>query len=162
METKYRLLVNEQFDFSVAETETQELDAHQKSKNTIHLIHENKSVNAEVVHTDFINKTYTIKINSNLYSVKIGTQIDELIEEMGLALDSISAVNEIKAPMPGLVIDVPVKAGDAVKEGDSLLVLEAMKMENALTSPRDGIVKTVAVAIGDTVDKEQLLIEMEE
>lgn len=161
METKYRLMVNEQFDFSVTENEIKELDAQQKNKNTLHLIHQNKSVNAEIVHTDFINRIYTIKINSNLYNVKIGTPLDELIDAMGLSLGNTVAVNDIKAPMPGLILDVPVKAGDVVKEGDYLLVLEAMKMENALTAPRDGVVKAVAIAKGDSVDKGQLLIEME-
>jgi len=161
METKYRLQVNEQFDFSVAENEIQELDIQQKSNNILHLIHQNESVNAEIVTTDFINRTYTVKINSNQYNVKIGTSLDELIDAMGLSLGNAVAVNDIKAPMPGLILDVPVKAGDVVKEGDYLLVLEAMKMENALTAPRDGVVKAVAVAKGDTVDKGQLLIEME-
>lgn len=161
METKYRLQVNEQFDFSVAETEIQELDIQQKSNNILHLIHQNESVNAEIVTTDFINKTYTVQINSNLYTIQIGTPLDELIEAMGLALGNTVAVNDIKAPMPGLILDVPVKAGDVVKEGDYVLVLEAMKMENALTAPRDGVVKAITVAKGDTVDKGQLLIEME-
>tara|TARA_R110002072_G_scaffold172324_9_gene326407 strand:+ start:2135 stop:2620 length:486 start_codon:yes stop_codon:yes gene_type:complete len=161
METKYRLMVNEQFDFSIAENEIKELDAQQKNKNTLHLIHQNQSVNAEIVHSDFINRIYTVKINSNLYNVKIGTPLDELIDAMGLSLGNTVAVNDIKAPMPGLILDVPVKAGDVVKEGDYLLVLEAMKMENALTAPRDGMVKAVAVKEGDTVDKGQLLIEME-
>lgn len=162
METKYRLQVNEQFDFSVAENEIKELDGQHKNNNTLHLIHQNQSVNAEVVYADFINKTYTVKINSNQYTVKIGTPLEELIEAMGLSLGNTVAVNDIKAPMPGLILDVPVKAGDVVKEGDYLLVLEAMKMENALSAPRDGVVKAVAVSKGDTVDKGQLLIEMEE
>ncbi len=161
METKYRLQVNEQFDFSVAETEIQELDTQQKQDNTLHLIHQNQSVNAEIITADFINKTYTVQINSNQYTVKIGTPLDALIDAMGLALGNAVAVNNIKAPMPGLILDVPVKAGDVVKEGDYLLVLEAMKMENALTAPRDGVVKAVAVSKGETVDKGQLLIEME-
>ncbi|MCR9182569.1 MAG: biotin/lipoyl-binding protein [Flavobacteriaceae bacterium] len=161
MDTKYRLQVNEEFDFSISENEIQELDIQQKSNNILHLIHQKESVNAEIISTDFINRTYSVQINSNLYTVKIGTPLDELIDAMGLSLGNAVAVNDIKAPMPGLILDVPVKAGDEVKEGDFLLVLEAMKMENALTAPRDGVVKAVAVVKGDTVDKGQLLIEME-
>jgi len=161
METKYHLKVNEQFDFSVTENEIKEMDVQQKKNNTLHLINQNESVYAEIVKTDFINRVYTVKINSNLHHVKIGTPLDALIEDMGLSLGNAVAVNDIKAPMPGLILEVPVKAGDQVKEGDYLLVLEAMKMENALTAPRDGVVKAVAVAKGDTVNKGQLLIEME-
>ena len=70
-------------------------------------------------------------------------------------------VNDIKAPMPGLILEVNVKEGDEVKEGDYLLVLEAMKMENALTAPRDAVIKSISVEKGQTVEKNQLLIEME-
>ncbi|MDX1317201.1 MAG: acetyl-CoA carboxylase biotin carboxyl carrier protein subunit, partial [Xanthomarina gelatinilytica] len=70
-------------------------------------------------------------------------------------------VNEIKAPMPGLILDIHVKEGQEVKEDDALLILEAMKMENVLTSPRDGIIKSISVSKNDTVDKNQLLIEFE-
>lgn len=161
METKYHLHVNDQFEYSLTQTETQELDTHQVNTRQQHLVHENQSVLTEIISADFINKTYTVQINSNRYTVKIETPLDERIKAMGLSLGEAVAVNDIKAPMPGLILDVPVKAGDVVKEGDYLLVLEAMKMENALTAPRDGVVKAVAVAKGDTVDKGQLLIEME-
>lgn len=161
METNYQLKVNDQYDFSLTEHEINSLDSHQLTGHLMHLIHENQSEAVEIISSDFINKTYTVKINSNSYTVAIGTPLDELIEAMGLSLGASVAVNDIKAPMPGLILDVPVKAGDPVKEGDYLLVLEAMKMENALTAPRDGVIKAIAVAKGDTVDKGQLLIEME-
>tara|TARA_R110000850_G_scaffold30630_1_gene84138 strand:- start:10105 stop:10590 length:486 start_codon:yes stop_codon:yes gene_type:complete len=161
MDTKYRLHVNDQFEYSLTQNETEALNTHQVNNHQQHLIHENQSVLAEIILADFINKIYTVKINSNTYTVQINTPLDERIKAMGLSLGEAVAVNDIKAPMPGLILDVPVQAGDTVKEGDYLLVLEAMKMENALTAPRDGVVKAVAVAKGDTVDKGQLLIEME-
>ena len=70
-------------------------------------------------------------------------------------------INDIKAPMPGLILEVNVEEGAEVQEGDYLLVLEAMKMENTLTAPRDGVVKSVSIKKGETVEKNQLLIEME-
>lgn len=100
-------------------------------------------------------------VNSNGYEVKIFDELDILISEMGLSLGSAQVENDVKAPMPGLILDVNVSEGDEVKEGDYLLVLEAMKMENALTAPIDGKVKTISVSKGDKVDKNQLLIEME-
>ncbi len=66
------------------------------------------------------------------------------------------------APMPGKVVKVHVKPGDAVKAGDTLLVLEAMKMEQATRSPRDGVVKEVRVREADQVTAGQILASLEE
>ena len=68
---------------------------------------------------------------------------------------------EIQSYIPGTIIQISVKEGDVVKEGDPLLILEAMKMENSFLSPRDGIIKSIAVEKGNAVDKGQLLIEFE-
>ena len=66
----------------------------------------------------------------------------------------------VKAAIPGVVAEICVKAGDQVKQGDTLLVLEAMKMLNRIPSPMDGKVKTVHAAAGDKVTKGQTLIEL--
>ncbi len=68
----------------------------------------------------------------------------------------------VLAPMPGLVRDVAVQAGQAVNEGDRIAVLEAMKMEHVLRAPRDGIVASVAVAAGDQVTAGALMVALEE
>ncbi len=68
----------------------------------------------------------------------------------------------VLAPMPGLVRDVAVQAGQAVAEGDRIAVLEAMKMEHVLRAPRDGIVAAVAVAAGDQVTAGALIVALEE
>jgi biotin carboxyl carrier protein len=70
-------------------------------------------------------------------------------------------VNAIKAPMPGLILEISVVVGQEVKENDNLIILGAMKMENSFLSPRDGVIKSISVAVGDAVDKGQLLIEFE-
>jgi len=67
----------------------------------------------------------------------------------------------LTAPMPGQVRDVSVSAGEAVRAGQTLVVLEAMKMEIRIQALRDGRVKAVHVAPGQTVEREQILIEME-
>src|SRR6266540_341172 len=68
----------------------------------------------------------------------------------------------LTAPMPGQVRSVGVSVGDAVKKGQTLVVLEAMKMEIRIQALRDGKVKTVYVTQGQTVEREQILIEMED
>ncbi len=69
---------------------------------------------------------------------------------------------ELLAPMPGLILDIVVSAGQQVTENEPLLILEAMKMENAVLSPRDGIIKEIVANQGDAVDKNQLLIVFED
>lgn len=68
----------------------------------------------------------------------------------------------LTAPMPGQVRSVGVGVGDAVKKGQTLVVLEAMKMEIRIQALRDGKVKTVYVMQGQTVEREQILLEMED
>jgi len=161
MDKNYKVKVNDTLDFEFSEEEIKALDTEKTSDRHYHLLKDNRSYTAEVSKPDFLNRIYEIKINSNIYSVKIKNDLDQLIDEMGLSLGSSQQVNDIKAPMPGLILEVNVKEGDEVKEGDYLLVLEAMKMENTLTAPRDGVVKSVTVSKSDTVEKNQLLIEME-
>ena len=85
-----------------------------------------------------------------------------LINEMGFEIGATNKVNVIKAPMPGLILDILVKEEDEVQENDNLLILEAMKMENVLAAPRTGKIKAISVEKEDAVNKNQLLIEFYE
>jgi len=78
------------------------------------------------------------------------------------AADALEAGGAIKAPMPGKVLTVPVKAGDAVSKGQTLAVLEAMKMEHALAAPRDGVVAEVSVEAGSQVGDGAVLVTLED
>ncbi len=124
-----------------------------------HILHHNKSYRAEVVKRDAGTKTYTLKINGHLFSVELKDKVDLLLEKMGMNAAASSKINIIKAPMPGLIIDLKIKAGDAVKTGDQLLILEAMKMENIIKAAGEGTVKNVRVKKGDSVEKGQVLVE---
>lgn len=64
------------------------------------------------------------------------------------------------APMPGLVIGVPVQPGDEVESGQDLIILESMKMQNELKAPRSGTVSTVQVSPGDSVDQDQVMVTL--
>ena len=161
MDKKYKVKVNGSYEHQFTKEDIVALDTQDVSPSKIHVLRNSNSFKAEVINSDFLNKTYSIKINANTYEVKISNELDLLIEEMGLSIVSSKVVNDIKAPMPGLILDVLVEQGASVKEGDYLVVLEAMKMENTLTAPRDGVVKAISVKNGQTVDKNELLIEME-
>ena len=161
MKESYSVSVDENYEFQLVKKDTENIDQTELSGQKIHLLHNNKSFEIELLENEFINRNYSVKVNGNIYRVNVGTPLDALIKEMGLSLGNDSFEDEIHAPMPGIILEVNVAEGDEVKKGDSLCVLEAMKMENTLTASRDGIVKTVNIAKGDTVDKGKLLIELE-
>lgn len=162
MDQKYRLLVDEEQEFEMALSSVENLDVLSLSDKKAHLIFEQESYAVEIIHRNYIDRVYTVKMNGRVFKVSIDTPLDQLIKEMGLSLGSNAVTDEVYAPMPGIMLEVQVALGDEVKQGDFLCVLEAMKMENALTAPRDGVIKSVEVAVGDTVDKGKLLIEFEE
>lgn len=124
-----------------------------------HILYNNQSYRAEVIRTDAAAKTFTFKINNHTYTVALQDKFDLLLEKLGMNNAAGNKVNLVKAPMPGLIIDLKVKPGDTVAKNDPLLILEAMKMENILKSPGEGVVKTVKVKKGDSVEKNQVLIE---
>jgi len=127
----------------------------------LHVLHHNKPYKAEIVSANFNQKQYEVKVNNNTYTVAISNDLDQLIKDLGFEVGLTKQVNAIKAPMPGLILEINVVVGQTVKENDPLLILEAMKMENSFLSPRDGVIKSIAVSKGDAVDKGQLLIEFE-
>ena len=157
----YKVSVNGKGAREISKDDINVLNTISISKNTYHILQNNTSYIAKVQSKNLNDKTYDIAINNNTYKVNIEDDLDQLIKDMGFELGSAKHVNEIKAPMPGLILDINVEVGQEVNEDDSLLVLEAMKMENVLTSPRDGIIKSIAVTKGDAVDKNQLLLEFE-
>lgn len=64
---------------------------------------------------------------------------------------------ECRAPMPGQIVEISANVGDALKDGDRILILEAMKMQQSITAPHDGTLQSVGVAVGDQVEEGQLL-----
>jgi len=140
-------------------SESFQWDLSRISEGNFHIIHNHKSYRAEVVKADVVTKTFVLKINNKLQTVEVKDKFDLLLEKMGMSSGASSKVNNIKAPMPGLVIDLKVKVGDMVKAGDPLLILEAMKMENIIKSPGDATIKNVKAKKGDSVEKGQVLIE---
>ncbi len=84
-----------------------------------------------------------------------------LLETLGFKKQSSVSKGDLKAPMPGRIISVHVKAGDVVSSGQRLIVLEAMKMENELRSVHDGTITAVHVQSGQSVEKNTILIEVQ-
>ena len=126
-----------------------------------HILDKGRSYTVEVVRLDVAAKTMTLRINSNEYEVQVKEKLDLLLEKMGFDTAGSAKVKDLKAPMPGLVLDIRVQAGQSVQKGDALIVLEAMKMENVLKAPGDAVVKTIEVEKGNNVEKNHVLIVFE-
>ena len=114
---------------------------------------------------------YTVSVNGKKYGVKMeggkavvngrtyDIDVKEGIEETSSASEG-GAGQSVNAPMPGLVLRIPVEVGDSIESGEELIVLEAMKMEQPVKSPYTGIIKSIAVKQGDQVKAGQLLVEI--
>ena len=157
----YKAKVNASYEFDVTEEAVDQLDAVETSTNKYHILQNNSSIKANIVSSDFNKKTYSVKVNNNTYDVVLNDALDQQIVALGFEIGASKKVNDIKAPMPGLILEINVKEGQDVKEDEALLILEAMKMENVINSPRDGIIKSIKVSQGNTVEKNALLIEFE-
>ena len=114
-------------------------------------------------------KTYTITVNGNVYDVTVeeGTgavaPVAQPVAPKAAPAPAKKAAPKaasagaqggvkINAPMPGKILGIKANAGQAVKKGQVLLVLEAMKMENEIVAPQDGTVASVNVSVGEQVE----------
>ena len=129
--------------------------------NIIKLFFDHKSYEAVIKDFDAQTKKAWINVSGFDFRIKINEPLDKLINDLGFLKAAKHSVKEIKSPMPGLVVNIFVKEGDSVAEGDKLLTLEAMKMENILKSPGDGVIKKINIEPKQSVDKNQILIEFE-
>lgn len=162
----FKIRVNDRFDFEILPQKERVLvngksvllDIFPISKTSFHILHQNKSYNAELVEFNRTNKTCTVRVNSHIYKMALTDQFDDLLKKLGM--DNLNAVkvSELKAPMPGLVLKVLVEEGEEVKKGANLVILEAMKMENIIKAPADVIVKSIKVKSADKVEKNQVMI----
>src|SRR5690606_14849592 len=125
----------------------------------VHIIKDNASHLVELVDVNSKEKTLTLKLNNKISKIRIQDNYDLLLEKLGMNVAADNRIMDLKAPMPGLILDILVNVGDSVKKGDPVLVLEAMKMENILKSAGEGEVKHILVEIGSSVEKNQVLIQ---
>lgn len=138
-----------------------EIDLVKLLDNKFHILENHKSYNLEVIYADYDLKRFSIKVNNNIYDLNLQNELDALLDKMGMSAAGDDKMDSVKAPMPGLVLDILVEPGQAVNKGDNLLILEAMKMENIIKASGSGVVKSIQVNKKDAVEKNQLLIEME-
>lgn len=159
-EITYKAIVNGHvFFFTQAQIEAVDLVA--TNATGLNLIKDNLSVNAQVTAADITNKNLTVDIAGETFSVSIKDELDQLLEQMGWNAAATKKVKEIRAPMPGLVLEVSVTDGQEVHDGDRIAILEAMKMENSILIHVNARIKKVVVTAGQAVEKGQVLVELE-
>ena len=156
----YKINIDDQ-TFDLNREAIQDLNVVKNGDGTLHLLQDNQSYHITIIDTDFDNNKLTLEINGNPYEIAIEDEYDQLVKKMGLSTGGTQKLKNIKAPMPGLILDILVKPEQTIEKGDQLLVLEAMKMENVLKAEGEGVVKSIEVTKGAAVDKGQVMIEME-
>ncbi|CAL1520496.1 biotin/lipoyl-containing protein [Chitinophaga sp. MM2321] len=142
---------NQEVDWSAAQLPTGDYS----------IIMDGQSYQAQVLKIDRDTKTVVLQINQRQYEVAIEEPIDQLLASMGIKDALTKKINDIKAPMPGLVLKVLVTPGQVIRKGDPVLILEAMKMENVFKATTDAVVKEIKVAERTAVEKGEVLIVLE-
>ncbi len=156
------------FDITIGESTTtlspadlSQYDIAELGAGKYHILHNNKAFHVEITQIDRNQRWVELTVNDVPFSAKIEDAFDILAKKMGLHAQASQKMTNVKAPMPGLVLEVMIEVGAAVEKGTALLILEAMKMENVIKADGEGVVKSIEVIQGAAVDKGQILIEME-
>lgn len=104
---------------------------------------------------------WQVMLHGNLYDVRVEDERERRLRAAVVGPGTEHTEFHLKAPMPGLVVAIPVREGQAVKKGDVLVILESMKMQNELKSPKAGTVGTIRVQVGTGVEQKQVLLSVE-
>jgi biotin carboxyl carrier protein len=115
-------------------------------------------------HESYVQRSddnWQVLLRGRLYPVIVEDEREKRLRAAAGGGVAESGEFHLKAPMPGLVVAVPIEEGQAVKKGQVLIILESMKMQNELKSPRDGIVSRVKVKAGESVEQKQPLLSVQ-
>jgi len=126
-----------------------------------HILKNAVSYRVEVLKTDRVEKKVMLRINGKTLTLQVQDSFDQLLNQLGWGSITTRKVNELKSPMPGLIIDIPVREGQTIAAGEPLIILEAMKMENILKAPVEVTIKKILVQKGKAVEKNEVLIQFE-
>lgn len=149
------LVHTNEFDFT-----NDNLTINDLGDNVFQLIEDGNSEVIEVLNLDVAQKQMTIRHRHTTYDLVFKNELDLVLDKMGIKRAVENVNPDVKAPMPGKVIDVVVKEGDQIAKGEAILILEAMKMENVLKAEADCSIKKVLVRSAENVEKNQVLVEL--
>ncbi len=150
-----------EFEFTFSKEEIESTDLIKIGVNSFNLIKDKRSVNAILLDDNVMGKELSVEIDGERFDVTIQDELDQLLDKMGFKEAVGKQIKEIKAPMPGLVLEIAVTNGQDVNEGDKILILGAMKMENSILIQANARIKKILVSKGQAVEKGQVLVELE-
>lgn len=110
------------------------------------------------IHEGEAADAWQVLLRGDLFSVSVEDEREQRLRAAAGVVSTSTGEFSLRAPMPGLIVAVPVSEGQAVKQGDILIILESMKMQNELKCPRDGSVTRVKVKAGEGVEHNQVLM----
>lgn len=110
------------------------------------------------VFAEKVQDGYRIVIGGEMYFVQVASERESRLAKVARPVTRPSGEIAARAPMPGIVVAVPVAPGDMVDAGQGLVILEAMKMENEIRAPQAGTIRTVHVSPGQKVEQGQILV----
>jgi len=103
---------------------------------------------------------WQVLLRGRLYPVTVEDERERRLRAAAGGGVAESGEFHLKAPMPGLVVAIPVEEGQEIKKGQVILILESMKMQNELKSPRDGTIGRIRVKTGESVEQKQTLLSV--
>jgi biotin carboxyl carrier protein len=104
---------------------------------------------------------WEVMLRGDLYTARVEDEREKRLKAAAGAGVASTEEFHLKAPMPGLIVNVPVEEGQEIAKGDVLVILESMKMQNELRSPKDGRVVRIRVGAGDSVEQKETLLSVE-
>lgn len=108
-----------------------------------------------------VDGEWQVLLHGRLYPARVEDERERLLRSAAQEETGGRGEFQLKAPMPGLVVAVPVQEGQAVQKGDVLVILESMKMQNELKAPQAGTVVRVRAASGERVEQRQTLLNIQ-
>ena len=136
-----------------------EIDIVEVEKGVYSILLNGHSYNVELIEGE-TSKKYVVNTFARTFNVEI---VDAETKYRHSRLQGLEheGENDLSSPMPGKVVKIPVKVGDNVTSGQTLIVVEAMKMQSEFKASADRVVKEILVNEGDTVDAHQIMIKLE-
>ena len=131
------------------------------NKDNYSIIKNGIEYDIDILDTNSQDKSIQLLINGKSFNIVLEDEFDAIVKKLGFKNKPKTTEKQVKAHMPGLIVNIHVEIGDVVFKGQKLLTLEAMKMENVIKAPEDIKIKKVNVKKGNAVEKNDVLFELD-